>query len=277
MKKYNIILAILSAFAVFALTFGGNQLIKGAATADISSPIFEIDMNSGPSSGQEEILYKKGVYTILTNREEGNKAWKFDGQTHYAITSSAHLKDLEEFTIMFWFKPSSRSLSKRAHMMWQGELDEAGESQSAGNGWGKEQELHISLGNEIKISTYEESSVSFYFGDEENNLKISTPIKYVDWQHVAAVVKNSEKGSSVNFYLDSSLVGTKTINQKIKQNKWEEATLYLGRARKDGPAGDTNRLFEGALNELKIFDKALSSDEIFKLCRRQNEGKICGN
>lgn len=276
MEKITKILIIFAVLISIIFIIDGNEAIKGAAIIDFSQPIFNLNMDQEISTSQEEVSYYKGVYAVSDNKGGANKAWNFDGKTDYVITSSTHLKDLEEFTIMFWMKPSSLSLLKRAHMLWQGELDEEGYRQFAGNGWGPQQELHLSLGDEIRLNQYLENKLTFYFGDENNNLKISAPLKYVDWQHVAVTVKNLNEGAVAELYLDGTSVGKATTDNKIKQDKWEKATLYLGKAEKNGPAGDSNRYFEGVLDELAIYGQILSPEKIFQLCRRQNNGNICG-
>ena len=126
------------------------------------------------------------------------------------------------------------------------------------------------------MNKYEKNKLTFYFGDEKNNLKVSTPAKYSDWQQVAVVVQNSKSGASAKLYLDGSLMGEKKISAQIDRQKWADATLFLGKAGKDGQAGDSDRYYEGALDEIAIYDFMLSPEEIAKLCLRQNKGKVCG-
>lgn len=274
MKRNTLTLVILTVVIAVFLIGGGNDLIKGATTAEVDQPVFSLSMDSDPTTSMEEVLRYQGTYV---NRYGGrqNGAWKFSGRSDYVMTSSTDLKDLEEFTIMFWFKPSDLSNRKRAHMLWQGDLNEERAGQYAGNGWGSEQELHLSLGDEIGLNRYEDHKLTFYFGDETNHLKISTPIKYTDWQHVAVTVRNTEAGALAKLYFEGSLVGKDFTNDQINREGWGESTSLLGKAGKDGPAGDWNRYFEGMLDELAIYDRILTSDEISQICWKQNDGVTC--
>lgn len=277
MKKITIIFVALGLFLLTALIIGGNEVIKGAAIADISQPVFNLKMDDDLSLSGGKVLESKGAYTTSISGGKQNRALQFDGRNDNVITSSSHLQNLDQFTIMLWMQPASLSLLKRAHLVWQGDLDEKSYGQNAGNGWGPEQELHVSLGDESGLNKYEDYKLTFYFGDENNKLKISTLLKYSDWQQVAVVVKNSEQGASAELYLDGVLVSDDAIDKKIDRQKWAGSTLYLGSAGKNGPAGDSDRYYEGKLDELAIYDKTLSAEEIFKLCRRQNNGEICGS
>lgn len=273
MKKDLMILAVVTVLIIATIFIGGNETIRGAATFQIPEPSFGLDMEGHPSKSSEGILYGRGVYETSKYKGKIGRAWQFDGKSDYVITSSTHLKDSDEFTIMFWVQPSS--LSKRSHMVWQGDLDEKNRGENAGNGWGKEQEFHISTGDELGLNKYDKNKLTLYFGDEINNLKITTPLKFVDWQHVAVVVKNYQ-GGVAEIYLDGSLIGKEKLDFKIDQEKWKDATLYLGKAGRQGPPGDSDRYFEGMLDELAIYDYAVSADNIYRTCRRQNDGDICG-
>ncbi len=285
-KKNNLILAVsVALFTIFLVggiygwvSMGGtSDLLTGSATAISPLPFFSLSMNSDPTTAQKEILRSTDVRA--TSRYEGKQknAWQFDGKDSYVVTSSTELRDLDEFTIVFWLKPTDLGLSRRGHILWQGSLDLEGKGRLAGDGWGTEQELHLSLGDELGPRQYGKDQLTFYFGDENNNLKIAIPMKYVDWQHVAVAVRNSETGANAKLYFEGVLIGEDSTAQPISREKWQETTLRLGEAGKEGPAGDANRYYKGMLDELAIYDEVLTSDEISRLCWKQNKGVSCGS
>lgn len=278
MEKNNALaLTILVVLLAVFLLSAGNDL-TGWAVAKKSSrlvqPALNLSMDSGPTTSMAEILRYQGVYAIKYSGKM-NGAWKFSGENDYVSTSSTHLKKPDQFTIMLWVKPSSLSLLKRSHILWQGDLNAESNGQFAGDGWGPQHELHLSLGDETALNQYKKQALTFYFGDEKNNLKISTPIKFVNWQHVAVTVKNSKTGAKARMYFNGVLVGEDSTSGKISREGWKETSLQLGRAGKAGPAGDSDRYYEGMLDELAIYDMVLTAEEISRLCRQQNKGISC--
>lgn len=199
------------------------------------------------------------------------EAWKFDGRDDYVITSIDNLKALEDFTLVVWVKPGD--LKKRSHIYWQGFEDLETRGEFAANGWGLEQELHLSTGDELGGGMYAKEKITFYFGDKEKSMKVSAPMSNLDWQQVAVVVENKANGATAEMYVDGVSAGKSSVNAQIDRDIW--GRLFFGKAAKDGPQGDSDRDFAGMLDEFAIYDKALTADEVAKLCRRQNDGEIC--
>ncbi len=276
MKKYLTFLIVICALAVILVSFKGNNALGGAVTAEFTVPVFSLNMDDDPSAlKEEEVIDYIGVFTTDRYKGKVNRGWKFDNQGDFVITSSNDLLDAEEFTAMFWVQPAPRALERRTHIIWQGDLNEEKYGQYAGNGWGPEQEFHVSFGDEIGLHKYDDKKLTLYFGDEFRSVKASAKMTLADWQHVAVVVKNSLEGTEAKLYLDGNLVGEDRSDVKIRRDKWDDATLQVGKAGRKGPQADQKRDFFGSLDELAIYDKALSSDEISRICQRQNKGIVC--
>jgi hypothetical protein len=272
-KNVAISLVILIIGGMFLL-LGGSNYIEGAATAELNQPIFYMAMDDGPEIRQAEVLDTRGPYSTPKWGGKVNAAWKFNGHNDYLVSSSNHLQSLKEFTIMFWMKPADLNLLRRGHMLWEGEHDLANRGENGGNGWGPQQELHISLGDEVGLNKYKDHKLTFYLGDQQSSLKISKDISKVNWQHVAVTVRNTDKSSTAKMYLDGVLIGEQT-SKRIERDRWD-GTMFLGKSTNKGPSTDSRRYYHGMLDELTIYDKVLSADQIYKKCRRQNKGEICG-
>jgi hypothetical protein len=92
------------------------------------------------------------------------------------------------------------------------------------------------------------------------------------WQHVVLVYNGAEPNNDdrIKMYVDGveqPLTVTGTIRTSINPNT---ADLYLGHFQ------GLNRYFEGAIDQVKIFDRALSSDEVAAEYNAQNQGVVTG-
>ena len=134
--------------------------------------------------------------------------------------------------------------------------------------------MHLSLGDELSTNKYSDHQLTFYLGDERNNLKVYTPIKFIDCQHVAVTVRNHNNWAVAELFLNGLSVDKHRIENNINQDKWD-STLNLGRAGMDGPATDSNRLYDGMLDELTIHDRVLTNREISNGCKEHNDGDFC--
>ncbi len=238
---------------------------------DLPQPIIRFGMDVDPTAQDPYIDVRKGAIRSDWGQGKIANAWKFDGRDAYIITSLTEVKALDRFTIVIWVKPGD--LKKRSHIFWQGDENLANRGEQAGDGWGTQQEMHLSTGDELGRNMYAKEKLTFYLGDNERSLKITTPMSKIDWQHVAIVVKNLASTPTAELYFDAHSVGKSSADGKIVRDKW--GRLFFGKAAKDGPQGDSDRDFAGMVDEFAIYDVALSADEITKLCRRQNGGKLC--
>ncbi len=90
--------------------------------------------------------------------------------------------------------------------------------------------------------------------------KASTGISVGEWQHVAMVM---HKGNVVDFYLNGVYVGSKT--EKYGENGGNSANFYIGNGAGLNDCGATIVDFEGAVDEFRVYNRALSGIEISAL------------
>ena len=270
MDERKIITAAVIGLVFVIAVANGWTSIQGAVTTIISDTVFELDMEMDASTNHKGVLYEVGTHSRRTYK--GTKAWHFNGQTNYVQTSSLHLQEMDMSTIMFWFKSTDLTNRKRAHMVWQGDMNEKKHRQFAGDGWGPEQEFHVSMGNHIKGQKYERGVLTAYLGDARNSKLISTPFSGAGWHHAALVLDNRD-GGYMQLFIDGISVGRETIEHKIKKDKWD--TLFLGKAGKDGPDGDSDRYFGGKLDDLTIHNRLYTGPEIKNICYGQSNANFC--
>ncbi|UCH49236.1 MAG: DUF4347 domain-containing protein, partial [Betaproteobacteria bacterium] len=212
----------------------------GAATGTLGS--------TGGVDGQDPVWTASG--------QVGSGALSFDGVDDYVQTTSNTLQTASSFTISVWFQTDTTT--GQHHMLWQGV--------SSGNGWGipggtnANSEMHLSVG------THDQDNViTFFWGYDDanaNSIEIVSS-SFTDtsgWHHAAVVVTDLGGGSvSAELIVDGVSEGTDTGSQ-TDRSTWD-TDLRLGRP------GTVSRYFEGNLDEVRIYDRALSSSELSSLHR----------
>jgi Concanavalin A-like lectin/glucanases superfamily len=106
-----------------------------------------------------------------------------------------------------------------------------------------------------------------------NNIQVPSPTGTLltgEWQHVA--VTYDRKSGLISLYVNGMLVN---------QRAWSHFTplttgpIWISRRPNDHPGDWTyNAFFSGLLDQLAIYDRALSADEIKSICTQDNHGEM---
>jgi hypothetical protein len=201
-----------------------------------------------------------GYVGIIDTNGDGNvdQACNFDGIDDYIQSTSGELKTLNEFTISYWFNTDSTSYSTM--MLWQGD--------NAGNGYGSQSELHLSFGGIGSINDV----LAGYFGSGGGTTnKLINEIFFNDvtdnWHHISYIARNLDGlgvcGGTTDpcseLYLDGFLVNIDWgTTSKINRGNWD-SNLRIGRP---GSSGSSTNYYDGMIDDLNIFSRALNSDEV---------------
>jgi parallel beta-helix repeat protein len=183
-----------------------------------------------------------------------NNGLDFDGTNDYVSTNFEFLKTADDFTIAFWFRAEATSFCRL--MIWQGD--------STANGWGGNQEMHISLGNQTTGQLNENDKLAFYMGSNiitsGKALHISTGFSDTSsWHFVAVTVQDLSSAPSAEMYLDGVSVGTSTMNASdLSRSGWNTGLRF-------GRPGTSERFFNGRLDNVLVYNKSLSEAEINEL------------
>jgi len=233
----------------------------------------------GQAAGDSSQSGREGYLGPSQTAEEEDPTWvaagkegaalEFDGVNDYVQTTSNILKIANEFTITVWFKADTTEFAR--HILWQGD--------SAGNGWGYDQlhqEMHISLGNIFETEN-QSNVLSFFFGDEagdEGIITIVVPFRdTTNWNFAAVTVSNLDSSPSAELFLNGVSVGTDTGSlSRTSRVNWDTA-LRIGSAGLNEtkpysviyPDDSNKRHFDGLIDEVRIYDRVLSKDEISQI------------
>ena len=230
--------------------------LVGSWDMDGMSPSQTVTDSSG--SGADGTLGSTGgvdgqdpVWT--TSSRVGTGALSFDGVDDYVQTTSNTLQTANSFTISVWFQTDTTT--GQHHMVWQGV--------STANGWGypddpSNSEMHLSVG-----SWNQDNVIAFFWGyDSDNPESIDiTSSSFTDtsgWHHAAVVVTDLGGGTvSAELFVDGVSEGSDTGTQ-IDRSAWD-TDLRLGRP------GEATRYFDGKMDEVRLYDRALSTAEVGNL------------
>jgi hypothetical protein len=219
-------------------TFDGKDMIQNVA--DVSGT-----GNTGKIINQTSTTTAPGKI---------GQALLFDGVDDYVQTTSGELKTADNFTVSIWFKANSLSAG---HMVWQGMAVANG----WGNGAGAHQEMHFSMGG---CCVGAGNFLNFYLGNIDNLtsvLSIDVPFSdTVNWHHAVAVVRDLSTAPSVEVYFDgvSQGVDSTATLAGTTRTSWD-TNLRMGRP------GDVIRYFSGYLDDVRVYTRILSANEITRL------------
>jgi len=151
------------------------------------------------------------------------------------------------FTVAFWVKTSAQAVKMRA-------IDK-GSLACSTRGW------HVGL----CCGGFPFAEVSAQDGIDPDCAGFHAPMILVadgQWHHVAYVFK---VGNSVGIYVDGMLSKKSSVNsEKDLSNAWHITFGAIGSLDK-GPAPDGGQYFDGKMDDIAIFKKALTDKEIEEL------------
>ncbi|HUU63010.1 MAG TPA: DUF2341 domain-containing protein [Dehalococcoidia bacterium] len=172
-----------------------------------------------------------------------------DGSDDYIQTTSGESKTATHFTWECWFK--THTTTGAHHLLWEGP--------SAENGWGAGASGHHEA--HINVGAYDADNIvgGFYGTNEDasepNVIRIDASFSdTTNWHHVAFIVTNAGSSPSGELFLDGVSVGNDTGDQTARTD-WD-TNLRIGRP------GASQRYFDGMIDEVRIYNRALSADEI---------------
>ena len=181
--------------------------------------------------------------TWTTDSKVGSGALSFDGTNDYINTGSApSLEGLGPLTYSAWIYPTSWGQGSQGYLF----------SKSTG--------LRFQL-----LSSY--SQIRFYVGYSTANLAVGSAIGSISlnkWVHVVVTWDGSSSASNTHIYLN----GGETTNYQIRQDGNGSKSSIVARPfiiGADDPIYGSGRSFNGVLDDVRIYSRALSPQEIIEL------------
>ena len=159
---------------------------------------------------------------------DGRGVYYFNGTTDIQIEDSASLNITDNLTISLWVKPANL-------------LDA---------------QIYIVKGSIVDNYNYEFGQYldNIYFGvgdDEGESVLIAESVLSDLWQHFVVTISNR---TIVSFYKNSTYLGSGTLSADVVEDT--TGKLFIGSEL------DSNYYFEGYLDDIQIFDRTLSLEQI---------------
>ena len=177
----------------------------------------------------------------------------FDGTDDYLMGDSM-LQGLGEVTVMAWINFESAGSSARTIL---------GEDNSC--------RLYIKSGNRPAFSIRTNTGISNVLGG-------TTGVNYNEWHHVTGTFSGATGTQSL--YIDGELISTVTNASWIGQTIEADASLWNGKFEVGRMSRSTPiQYFQGNIDEVRVFDQALSSDQIEQMVYQEienNSGNVRG-
>lgn len=226
-------------------SFWHLQEVLPGATSTLTDGLighWRFDGDTQDSSGQGNHGTAQGGPTFSTGKL--GQGLSFDGTDDYIQTTSDELKTTSSLTIAAWIRADNASMR---HIIWQGA--------AAGNGGGAEEELALNVGNTVNGAS---NQLQFFVEGVNDDINITTSFSdTTNWHHVAAVVTGLDTTPQAELFLDGVSIGT-DIADSISRSLWD-TNLRIGRP------GAATRLFDGAIDDVRVYTRALSQADITEL------------
>jgi len=181
----------------------------------------------------------------LTRDRFGRKdhAYQFDGVDDYMVLSDRAVDDsLKDFTVSLWFKTGSGG--KKEEEFPSGKRALYFEALSGGPGlW-----IRMVAGQDKIVAS------------AKNEFSVETVSAFNDgrWHHL---VVTAEQGWRVRIYVDGALAAESEAGLEFFADEPTPAVPVIGRTGEAGST-ETRHFFDGALDDISIFQRGLGEDEI---------------
>ncbi|KKM75164.1 hypothetical protein LCGC14_1392990 [marine sediment metagenome] len=175
----------------------------------------------------------------------------YEGTDDFIQTTNNTLLNADHMTLAVWFRVDG--FADEQILLWQGE--------AGGNGWGPQDECHLTIGDFI---TTDLNTVSFWWGignpqADDMSLNMASFSDTANW-HLAVVTISGINSSPVGeLFFDGVSVDTDTaLSADLNTINWD-TDLRIGRP------GTAARFFNGLIDNVCIWNRALLPAEILDM------------
>jgi Sialidase, N-terminal domain. len=209
---------------------------------------------SGDGNGDDLVGGHKATLTdVSSDQGKVGQAFSLNGSSSYLkIPASAtlNLGERQSFTIMAWIKPSDVS---QLHPLFEWNAGD-------GNSWGMHFFISVDGGPGALYANMVDTHGSWHQIHSMNGVVTTR-----DFQHVALTYDKTSGMAKI--YCNGTVVAQEDIGSLMPLTTYD---LYLGK--RPLTQGETYS-YEGLLDEIAIYNRALSAAEIQEICTEDNHGE----
>lgn len=216
----------------------GRNLYQEMRLAPAPVAHWTFDEGSGDIAGDSAGANHGALYGATWTAGQINGALRFDGRDDYVDCGSSHSLAPETMTLAFWVRP-------QGNVSYQYILGKA---------------VDIGYSCDYRVSTSSGGQLEFRFGEGMGTaitVRSSSELVADQWSHVAVV----RAGSVARLYLNGELE---------KSGSYSFAPTHKGHTLRIGSTGTSEGwagYFEGKIDDVRIYDFALSDTQIEQLYR----------
>ncbi len=190
------------------------------------------------------------------------QALNFDNSDDYVqIAQSASLNDLGPMTISAWIKPNSIGEGSLGKIVLKGDTG------IAANDW------QLFLNSGVSAGPCNSTPTNVFMFQVQNSAGLpyatkcsaNSSITYGDWQHIVLTWDGTGGTNGAKLYKNGTELSYLSSNGTEGGSRTSETgTLYIGNR------GAADRTFDGSIDDVRIYNRVLSADEVYQL---YNQGR----
>jgi len=243
--------------------FGNEEPMIKAPTAEMASRLEKLDTTLSraqkdwddwqPGLVREQAQWAKKLSKSASdwnvNRGliygSGRKEMQFDGKSTVDAGDIAKFNYMTPYSFSVWIKPESETgaILSRIEDYWEGE------------GYG----LYVKNGNLHFVATRRYTDISM-------RLETAEKVRLGQWQHVAFTYDGSHKSKGVRILLDGKPATIKTTFDELTYPFGPKVPFLIG--------GGGGLRFRGAIDDVRVFDRALTEEEALSTFSRETVATI---
>ena len=251
-----------------ALSVCAPAILLAAAWAHAAAPAqtglarglivhYPLDKDASDASGKGHHAKNHGATPVAKGRIGG--AFAFDGKDDYLAIPIEATQNRLRFTLALWLKTTQRD-AQPPEAFWQNPTVLGG----ATNGWAS-RDLSLMLGKGCAAYFH-----GLYAGGKDMSVVTGTQLADDHWHHVALV----NEGPRVLFYVDGRLASGEgsahtgpteplgKLTQTASGQPLGTSPLFLGACANAHPSPTPTFHYRGLLDDVRIWDRALSAKEV---------------
>jgi len=243
--------------------FGNDEPMIKAPTPEMTTRLGELDTAlTGAKKGWDEWqpkLAREQTKWEKTARKQtadwsvnrgllylsGRKAMQFDGKATIDAGDTAKFNYMTPYSFSVWIKPESETgaILSRIEDYWEGE------------GYG----LYVKNGNLHFVATRRYTDISM-------RLETVEKVRLGEWQHIAFTYDGNRKCKGVHIWIDGKPATIKTTFDELTYPFGPKVPFLIG--------GGGGLRFRGEIDDVRVFDRALSEDEALSTFVRETVATI---
>ncbi len=196
------------------------------------------DFSGGGNNGAAQ----GGASSVLGGKY--NEGYYFDGNGDYVSVTDSNIDATGSFTIELWMKPES--VNRQSGVIVK-------DTSATNHEYTTEFQIETRTNNEVWFSMGTQTSWSWYAARSTDLIEAG------NWYYVVATMSSTKSGGSMKIYINGEESGSETFSLGRRSDVGDPVVIGVS---SDTDGQGSPQYFHGTIDELRIWDRALSQNEI---------------